>query len=113
MKNAKYLAAGLLFLVPWSFLALWWDETQRSMLGHLVLLLVLVLLSRAFLKQGALWLGAAGMLVSGIVSFLCAGSFLDGSDYFKPFTAQGLVNLITAASLLIYGIFAFKRAKQK
>lgn len=115
MKTSKGTAAGLLFLVPWSFLGLWWDAARGGMLGYLVCGIALVVLSWVLLKHGALWLGAAGHLLSGVVSWLCACRFL-GSEwnyYFKPLTAGGLTVGITAAALIIYGIAAFDKAKRK
>lgn len=115
MKNkALNMLIILGYCVPYAFLSMYEDITNRSMLLYCVMIVAMGLLCWATIKRNNIYLLVVGNILSCVVSCICINIFRTEkwSWYFKPFTAIQLAIVISAVALIIH-VLAWVASKKR
>ena len=112
MKKDKYIF--LLYLVPYVYLAMAGDALLDTVLIYGVMLLAFVGLCLCCIKTRGLLYLIAGNVASFMTSYGLSRIYdIDKRGYFKPFTATGLIIVISVGIIILQGfiIMIYKRKK--
>ena len=110
----KKRIAGICILsaccVPYAFMALWADAFYGTMMMYIPMAAAFLLFCAAAVRRRSLMFLIAGngiSFVSSCVALSISGLEQNMGGYFKPFTAQGLVILVSVISLAVQMIIFF------
>ena len=113
MKMNKWVVRILLLIgysVPFVFLAMFGDVTYETMWLYLLLVVGFSLLCIGAIKTKQYAVVAVGNIISIASSYLCIQQFHTEkwNWYFKPFTDNMLMIIISVVIVLLQAIFVFK-----
>lgn len=117
----KWISRGLLLIgygIPFAFLSMYGDASHDTMLLYGVMIAGFGLLSFGVIKTRQFIMVAVGNAFSVASSCLCMQLLYNRrwDGYFKPFTATGLLLVISMAAFLIqlgFVLRAYKRQQTK
>ncbi|MFI3227726.1 MAG: hypothetical protein R3Y09_10030 [Clostridia bacterium] len=102
------------YSVPFAFLAMFGDATYGTMWFYFLLVVGFSLLCTGAIKTKQYAVVAVGNIISIVASYLCIQQFHteEWNWYFKPFTDNMLMIIISVVIVFIQAIFVFKAYKK-
>jgi hypothetical protein len=118
MNMHKGIVRGLLlvgYCVPFAFLSMYGDVTYDTMLLYGFLTAGFSGLCFGVIKSKQLIVAILGNALSFIASYICVQQFHtdEWGWYFKPFTASGLLVVISAIAALVQLLFVYKSYRKQ
>ena len=94
----------LLYCIPFVFLSVYGDATSGTMMFYVVMLVGFALLCWGALKTKNIPIIFIGNIASCVFSYIAAklSSLEPMGEYFKPFTSQSLIILISVVSIFVH-----------
>lgn len=94
----------LLYCIPFAFLSVYGDATSGTMMFYVVMLVGFALLCWGALKTKNIPIIFIGNIASCVFSYIAAklSSLEPMGEYFKPFTSQSLIILISVVSIFVH-----------
>ena len=113
-KSTLHILTVLGYCIPYAFLSMYADVTNRSMVMYAVMVAAMGMLCWGAIKLKSLSTLLAGNVLSCTVSLLCVMCFQTAAwtGYFKPLTAIQLAVVISIIALVIQlGVWAVTKEK--
>lgn len=114
----KWIIRGLLLMgycIPFAFLSMYGDATYDTMLVYGLMIVGLSVLCFGVIKSKQFIVAILGNTLSFITSYICVQEFY--SDiwgwYFKPFTANGLLVVISVIGALVQLLFVYNSYRRQ
>lgn len=118
MNMHKWLIGGLLLIgycIPFAFLSVYGDATYDTMLLYGLMIASLSVLCFGVIKSKQFIVAILGNIISFITSYICVQQFhtYKWGWYFKPFTANGLLVVISVIATLVQLLFVYNSYRKQ
>lgn len=114
----KWLIRGLLLIgycIPFAFLSMYGDATYGTMLLYALMIAGLSILCSGVIKSKQFAVVIFGNMLSFIISYIFVQEFYTDKWgwYFKPFTANGLLIVISFFTILVQLFFVYRSYRKQ